>query len=53
MKYKTEDKDKIIKFLKQAIKLVEDGDICEYKDITNNYHLLFEVTPINKFGNAV
>lgn len=53
MKYKQDDKDKIIKFLKQAIKLVEDGDICEYKDMTNNYNLLFEVKLINKHGNAI
>ncbi len=45
MKYTPDDKTKIIQFLEQAIKLVESGDICEYKNMTNNYHLLFQVIP--------
>jgi hypothetical protein len=53
MKYTIEEKTKIIQFLEQAKKLVESGDICEYKIMTNNYHLLFEVTKVNKHGNAI
>lgn len=45
MEYKQDDKDKILAFLKQCIKLVEDGDITNYKDMTNRYHLEFCVTP--------
>ncbi len=41
MEYKQDDKDKILAFLKQCIKLVEDGDITNYKDTTNNYFLEF------------
>lgn len=45
MKYNSEEKKKIITFLERAIDFVKDGDICEYKDMTNQYHLLFEVKP--------
>lgn len=41
MKYNQDEKDKILAFLEQCIKLVESGDISEYNNITDTMELFF------------
>jgi len=52
MEYNSEEQKKIIAFLEQCIKLVKSGSICEYKDMTNQYHLTFCVKPKTPYENA-
>lgn len=41
MQYTSEERKKIVEFLRQAIKLVEGSDIAEYKNMSDTLKMYF------------